>query len=654
MSNEFTADELRQELERRRQGGISVSEPSIVDRYLGGFLKNVEATGAGMYGSVANPISGVQGLVSNSTPVNEQMGVDENRYKNNTTAYRFGEGALPGAIGGFFAGGPVGAVAGGLVGGLTNVGAKQIFPGDSITSIIGQTAVGMLPGSVGALSRNFRGRTPDTPKASVDPDTGTLVSPGQRSGDTGMLLQEERLRRDARTVNTVNNFDKAQQATIDEFASSLQNLRTQLSPEALRDTLRNRYEAFNTETLNNFKRSNNQAFSAATSIRGDVIPTNNVHAAVDDLIRQYSNTEIPGNTQILNNLLRIRQNLSQMTGNMIVGPNGNPMVQTQGANISVERLKQSLSAWGETAYKGQYNSGGVTAFDDVDPGVAKGVARRVLNAYRADLDAAINNNIPGAELLRNARDQYATGLRHLENVANQPVNKYVTSAKMDKAPEKILEDIVKMRPSERVEMATVLGRDYPSVYDTVRSKALTDILEKYRSGDGFDLRAFFKDQPLGGDNAWMFASRAEQNRVSSLMQVLEQVNRKSKATDLTPQELQAAYRAASESAGVVGGAFAKYGVQAVTDTFRALAFKGSNDPKKLAYMFFTPNGRQLIQELAKPNPNPKYLTREALDGLMVGSASAVSQVRNTVPKPEEKVDFTPEELEQEMIRRGLR
>jgi hypothetical protein len=651
MSNEFTVDELRQELERREKEGITVSEPSIVDRYLGGFLKNVEAAGAGIYGSVANPVSAVQGLVSSSTPINEQMGVDEGKYQQNTTAYRFAEGAFPAAIGGFAVGNVPGAIAGGIAGGLTNVAAKQIFP----ESPLGQAAVSLLPGIPSAMSRLFKGKAPDVPTARPDPETDVLLSPGQRSGSPAQLLKEEGLRGDVKTATIVSNFDRAQQAKIDEFTQSIQNLRNQLPPEKLRDVIASRYDTFNKEIINNFKRSNNQAFSAATSIKGDVVPTDNVKNAVDDLIRQYNNPDVPGNAAVLNNLMKIRQKLSQMTGSMILGPNGQPMVQTQGAKISIERLKQSLSAWSDTAYKGQFSDDGVTAFEDISPGVAKGIARRVLNAYRDDLDEAVKSGIPGADLLKNARNQYAVGLKKIDDVANQPVNKYVTSARFEKAPEKILEDIVKMRPSERVEMATVLGRDYPDVYDTVRAKAMSDILSKYRSGEGFDLRGLFRDQPFGGENAWIFGSKAEQSKVTGLMQALEQINRKTKATEVSTGNIQAGLRAGAETAGVAGGAVAKYGLQAVIDSFRYLASRGADDPQKLAYMFFTPNGRQIIQELAKPNPNPKYLTREAYDGLLMGVTSAASQARDTsYTPPEPTPSFSLEDLEAEARRRGMR
>lgn len=100
MNDDISLEALEQERERRRQEGVSVPQQSIVDRYLGGFLKNVEAAGAGIYGSVANPISAVQGLVSDSTPISQQMGVAEENYPENTTAYRFAEGAFPGTVGG--------------------------------------------------------------------------------------------------------------------------------------------------------------------------------------------------------------------------------------------------------------------------------------------------------------------------------------------------------------------------------------------------------------------------------------------------------------------------------------------------------------------------------------------------------------------------
>ena len=645
---QFSKEELEAEIQRRQDAGISINSPSIVDRYFGGFKANLKAFGAGAAGSINNPATAVQGMVSDSEPFNERTGTAESQYPGNETAYRFGEGFAPAAAVGTAVGTPVTGLVTGVVGGLANVGAKAVFP----ESALGQMAINMLPGTVGAFGRGFKASSPKVPAASTDPDTGVLLSPGQRTGDKGTLLQEERLRRDVRTAGTVENFDKAQQATIDSFAENIQNIKTKLTPEQVRDVVADRYDSFNKAVISRFKKQNNISFSAATSIPGDIIPTNNVHRTVDQLIAQYSNTEVPGNAAILGNLKRIRENLTSMTGQMILGPNGMPRVGTQGNNISVERLKQNLSAWSDTAYSGKYNNSGIQAFDDVDPGVAKGVARSVLNAFRNDLDDAVKSGIPGADLLKTARNDFALGLKHIDRVANSPVNKFVSSSRFEKAPEKILKDIEKFKPSERAEIAAVLGKDYPAVYDTVRSQAVTDILSKYRTGSGLNLKKLFEEQPFSGDNAWLFASKAEQKQVNSLTGVLEQINRQIANADMTPAELQAAARAAYESAGVVGGSFAKYGTQAILDVFRVAAQQGSNDPKKLSYMFFNPNGRQLIEELAKPRPNPKYLNREALDALMYGPTVAAGASRNT-EKKDEPVSLEMNDYEKELQRRGL-
>jgi hypothetical protein len=646
---QFTREELEEEIQRRKDAGISVSSPSIVDKYFGGFTSKVKAFGAGAAGSINNPISAVQGMVSDSQPFNERTGTAESQYSGNETAYRFGEGFAPAAAVGTAVGTPVAGLVTGVVGGLANVGAKAVFP----ESVLGQTAINLLPGLAGSFGRSFRSTAPKVPTASTDPDTGVLLSPGQRSGNKGTLLQEERLRRDVRTGGTVETFDKSQQAAIDGFIQNIQQIKKTLLPEQVRNLIGSRYDAFNKSIISSFKKQNDSAFEAATSIKGDVIPTNNVNKAVDELIAQYSNVEVPGNAAVLTHLKRIRENMSSMTGNMILGPDGMPRVGTQGNLISVERLKQNLSAWSDTAYSGTYSMGGVQAFDDVAPGVAKGVARKVLNSFRADLDDAVKSGIPGANLLKSARDNYAAGLKHIETVANSPVNKYVTSSRFEKAPEKILDDLVKMKPTERAELAVVLGKDYPQLYDTVRSQALTTILSKYRSGNGLDIKRLFEDQPFSGNNAWMFANKAEQKQVNSLTSVLEQINRQVKNADMTPAELQAASRAAYESAGVVGGSFAKYGTQAVLDVMRVAALRGSNDPKKLSYMFFTPNGQQLIQELAKPRPNPKYLSRQNLDALLYGPTAASGVSRNTA-KENEPVSLETSDYEKEMQRRGLK
>ena len=629
---DLSTEEIKKELERRQ-------ELSIVDTYFGDFLKTGRAFLGGVTGgatslmgipadiaSAVTPsaaqkaIPAISQFPSNASPsetFKKGTGIDEASFPGKETAYRFGEGALAGAAFGSIGGVP-GALAAGLVSGLANVGAKAAFP----ESPASQFLVNTIPGFFTGLGRAAKQNVPSVPTPSVDAETGTLITPGQRSGDPRQLLLEEALKRNIKSQPTASSFYKAQEKNIESFAESIQRLKTTLTPEQLKNVISQKFDAFNKEVLVSFKNNNKKAFDAAKDIRGDVIPTDNVKNTIESLIAEYSkNPEIQEFAAVVKELKLIKSNLTKLKDpskasegdflDRMLYPDKPRTLdktppETVSENISVDALQKNLASWGEAAFTGTYKTGDVQAFTDsaVAPGTIKGIARKVLSAFQQDMDAAIGQGIPGARELKQARDGFSEGLKVINAIANSPMNSKVTSMSFTRnAPERIEEMLMRAAPSERAELAAVLGRDYPKVYDTIRAKTMSKILDKYRSGEGFDLKSMYKDQPFSGENAWIFAGKPEENKVKSLINILDIVNRKAKYSDMSELEFQKALRAVSEVAGGFAGAAGKYGTQAIIDSLRVILAKGSTKPENLSLMFFTPSGEQAIKELAKPRPN---------------------------------------------------
>lgn len=596
--------------------------------------------------------------------------------------FRAGEGAAPGAAFGATTGaalGPAGILLGGGIGGLggilSNVAAKELFP----SSPAAQTIIGMLaPGGMAAA----RTRAGAAPRAIEPPvtqaETGIMETAGQRTGAPSALLQEERIRRSAQAGQIASSFDAAQAASVDDFLGNIQKFSANpnLNVEQITQGIYKAYDNFATQLQNKFKATNTANFNAAKKEAGTaaIIPTNNVQQTIDRLIVQYDNPEVPGMQGIVSSLRRIKDELTTATttGGRIVDERGIPLIQPETTitpnNISLDRLQQNLSAWGDAAYKGTYTVPGkkVSEFADASPGVIKGIARQVLGAFRDDLNEAAESGVRGAAKLKDARNAFSKNLDVLDEYASKPLVKYFDQPSASAlVPEQVVSKFVSLEPSQKADAAAVLRNARPDIWESLRNQGLQQILESARIGESaaagapkFDIGTALKQ--LGSlkdpDIQWLFPSKEEKNLFRTGLEQIQRIQRRSSFMDLDPAQFNQAARTAAEGAGALKGAVAKYGVQTVVDSWRLLV--GLADEQKMAYMMFNPNGRQLIRELAKPNPNLDKIPQQAANVLVAGSlAPAVTARPADFQRPqtgmqEERPIFSVEDIEAELKRRA--
>lgn len=589
--------------------------------------------------------------------------------------FRFGEGAAPGAAFGFAAGGPVGSVVGAFGGGVTNVVAKEVFP----SSPVGQTLIQLLAPS-GAAS--LRARSISVPQAKppvVDQDTGISMTAGQRTGSPELLAEEQRVAQTLRGAPVAQQFSITQAQEVEDFFSKIQKFKQtpSLSPASIVEGIVGEYDKFNKTLINKFKAQNTANFNAAKKQAGnaEIIPTTNVQQKIDSLIAQYDNPEVPGMQAIANSLRKIKDELTTTTktGGMLVDEAGRPLTPVQTSttanNITIDRLQQNLSAWGDAAYKGTFTSPGrnVSEFADASPGMVKGVARQILGAFKDDLAAAASSNVRGADLLQQARQAYSQNLDILNEFAARPLSKYFDVASPSAlVPEKVISKFVKLEPSQKAEVASVIQSTRPDIWESLRQQGLNNILDKAKvkgaaaNEPRFDLKKF--STSLGelndADVKWLFPSKTEENQFKAVFKQLKSINQKGSFLDPSKAEVTQALRAMQEGGGAIAGARAKYGLQFLIDATRSVI--GTADEKKLAYLMFTPNGRQLIMEASKPNPNLSKLSK-GVDGLLTGTASAAITAKE-VQEPTERLGmsaedqssfFSLEQLEEEAKARGL-
>jgi hypothetical protein len=669
--------ELEEELSKREQGSFSLSKASqafSAGAARGGYGV---ATIPALPGEIARQVAGKPSEIEAGA---KALGIKtEADFPGYERFFRAGEGAAPGAAFGATTGaplGPIGILGGGLVGGLggliSNVAAKELFP----SSPTGQMAVGLLAPSGVATARARAGAAPRGIEAPVTkPETGIIETAGQRTGAPAALLQEEKIRRSAQAGPIASAFDVAQAQSVDGFLGNIQKFSAnpKLNAEQITQGIYKAYDNFATQLQNKFKATNTANFNKAKEEAGtaSIIPTNNVQQTIDRLIAQYDNPEVPGMQAIVGSLRRIKGELTTTTttGGRLVNERGVPFAEPTTTvspnNISIDRLQQNLSAWGDAAYKGTYSVPGkkVSEFADASPGVVKGIARQVLGAFRDDLNEAAESGVRGAGTLKQARDSFRENLQVLDDYASKPLVKYFDQPSANAlVPEDVVSKFVNLPATQKADAAAVLRSARPDIWESLRSQGLGQILEPARIGDAaaagspkFDVGTALKQ--LGGlkdaDIQWLFPTKEEKNLFRTGLEQIQRIQRRSSFMDLDPAQFNQAARTAAEGAGALKGAIAKYGVQTVVDSWRLMV--GFADEQKMAYMMFNPNGRQLIRELSKPNPKLDKVPTEAINSLVAGSLAPAVTARPAAPqRPEaqqEQPVFSVEDLEAELRRR---
>lgn len=145
--------------------------------------------------------------------------------------------------------------------------------------------------------------------------------------------------------------------------------------------------------------------------------------------------------------------------------------------ISIGDLKRALSGWGDAAWSGNYALNGSNVFEGLAPGQAKGVARTVLNGFRDALNNAIDTNVPGADLLKDARTNFSKNLDKIDEFADMPVVKAFGKPANQLVPEEVLNTLKNQAPSQRALTIGILGSNAPAVLDSVRAAKFNDILQ---------------------------------------------------------------------------------------------------------------------------------------------------------------------------------
>lgn len=708
---EPTLEELQAEAARR---GLVTSTESVMDERGSSFDEFVKAGESLLKGPVKGIINIVGGwgnlydyLIKSGDPsalsgagiargIKNLTGVDILTIPGYRGVYEFGEAGAPNVaysllgLPGLFSRTPAGLAGEFGVAGATSLAAQQIAPDSPLVQMglmLSPYAAKSLYGATQGMITRPRGTYPTEAEVNELLRVGR-ITPGEASLFRNQLATEARVEAAPSSGQAPSQFRIGQAKDVESFLSNLfdraagapvTTAQAQQVTGSIVDAFKNYGKTLSTRLRLDAKKD----FNAAKASGGQVDTT----PIVDRVRAQLAGIapEEPGFASLKQSLQNILDEYvdpgapASVTPSSIVGPTGQPAsVNVTPARppsnkpISIGRLQDNLAVWGEAAYSGKADFGKGNIFENVAPGKAKGIALSVLRGFKESLDEAINNNIPGADKLKAARDNFAANIDRIEEFSNRPLTKAFDVQNVSQlVPEDVLAKLKRMPPSQRAILIDVMQNNpnpqVNMVLETMRRAQMDDVLSRGRQGaEGasaldpqFSLKQTLRALQRKGDLADLFPNPTDLADAQLVIKYLQQVMSKESSMGL-----------GGPSGGTVFGATRGAGANVQSSLLLRELVGFTRDiiasPEAFSKVIFDPNNRKLILDLARGKTKGDRAI-DALNTLMHGfvqvGTRGVAASETTPTTVEERVlpdvpviesrELTLEQLLEEARNRGM-
>jgi hypothetical protein len=622
--------------------------------------------------------------------VKNLTGVDLLKIPGYRGAYEFSSAGAPAAaltavgVPGLFSRTKTGVAGEFGVGGTTGLLAGQVAP----DSPAAQLALGMTPYAAKAsyLGAQRLMTQPNVTMPSV-PETQSLLrvgrlTPGEAAVDRPQLAIEARAEASPRSGQAPIAFRQGQAIDVEGFLDKLfqRSAGAPVTLQRAEATTTAVVDAFNNygKALSSKLRSDASKDFRAAKTAGGMVDTTPV---VDRVRQQLASIapEEPGFAQLRSSLEKILTEYVEpgkpatTTTSAVLDPTGRPAsVITNPAtpdvikSIDIKRLQDNLSLWGDAAYSGKATIGGSNIFEGVAPGKAKGIAMNVLRGFKESLDQAIANKVPGADKLVQARDNFATNIRRIEEFSDRPLTKAFDVANVTElVPEQVLAKLKKLPESQRNFLVDVLQK-HPNpqvnlVLDTIRRSVMDDILASGRtSGSALDPKVsianMLKALEKKGNLVPLFTD-AEMPEVILAIRYMQRVLAKEAPAGAPGVGAGSTYSAAR-------GAGATATQSLIAKEIEAFVTSTLMSPEALTKVLFEGDNRKLLLDLAKGKTKGEKAynaIRKLGEGIAITGARGGPMVGTERPEVEGEGGMmtapaagpSMQDIEQEMRNRGL-
>lgn len=158
-----------------------------------------------------------------------------------------------------------------------------------------------------------------------------------------------------------------------------------------------------------------------------------------------------------------------------------------GEKIDARHLQKLMAKFGKVAH----GDGNLFPLHQMDKADQRSFAGRLLRALEGDLSDAIDTGVPGADLLKKARDNWKMNSDAIQQLKNTVLGRYLKDERI--TPEVVVEKILKMKPSELKETAKVLEGINPNLYDQAKREMIESFKAKSKVAESVN------DAMMGGE-----------------------------------------------------------------------------------------------------------------------------------------------------------
>lgn len=466
------------------------------------------------------------------------------------------------------------------------------------------------------------------------------LTPGQLTLNRQQLATESRVAASPRAAEAPEFF-RTQAESVQKYLDDLftRSAQKTLSPEDLTKSVVTSFQNYGKALSTRLRSDANKDFKAAKGA-GGLVDTQPVLDVVQTRLQAIP-PETPGFEGLRSALGRIADEFTipevpaSVTPSTILGPTGQPVdvkvtpgTPAQAQKIDIDRLQKNLSAWGEAAYSGKADFGKGNIFEGVAPGQAKAISLDVLRGYKQALDNAIQNGVPGADKLVQARDNFAANIQRIEEFANRPLVKaFDVERATDLVPEQVLTKLKNAPESQRAVLVNVLQNNPEAsvILDTIRRSTFDDIINKAQAPGAaatapeFNIDVALKElNKKESDFKFLFQSKQDLNDAKLVLNYMRRAVQSETGGAATGMAGSTAY-ATTKALG--GNTQLANATKELTDVIRDKITNSAD----FSAILFNPDSRDALLKLAKGKTTLGFVQDAAR---IVGKTAGIAAVRS--------------------------
>jgi hypothetical protein len=446
----------------------------------------------------------------------------------------------------------------------------------------------------------------------IEREIGLGLTPGQRTQSKSLLTVEGMLRRNPFSADKWQEADQIQLGkTLDYLNKTLEGVRPGgVGPVVAGGSVNRAFDDVMQKALRARSAQGRMDFEAVDALSNGkgVFEPVNARNAIDELIKKY---DVAGGgdeaSSVVSRLKALRADFADKaakeigTGTVdpITGKTVTRTIPGEARKLTGDEMQRLLGIYGSAA------AGTGKIWSDLDSAMQRKIARDVMNALVDDMSAAAESTVAGdtAEALLRARSNWKANSKVINDMEESVLGR-IFGGEYQKAPERVAEQFVNMRPTEIKNAFSLLDKSSPETAQTVKRYLIEDAMRK--AGTVMPDSAAPQRQTLGADvfSPARFLSAIKESPVWSTLNTNEQFQ----MTTVFRAMERLAERAGTEGSPTAPLAQAFDAIKSMFSVNPVAMASGAAAmvaPRKASDALLTPEGRRALVQISTTPPGTK-------------------------------------------------